>query len=443
MFPLKYNTASQEVPLGRFLDSTDGDTEETGLTIANTDIKLWKSGATTLASKNSGGATHIANGVYYATLDATDTNTYGPMKVLVHVSGALDIELPCMVMNADAYDALLAANGTGNIESNVVEWAGTATTLGNGAPDVNIQSTDDIDLSATQKTSVNTEADTALSDMFTSSAQLVDDVWDEVLTGGAHNVTNSAGKRLRTMAELVTEEGAVNDASATTLSFISNLTEATSSFYSDLSLVFTSGNLQGQARVITDYNGSTKAITVDEEWTEAPADTDAFNVYALHLHSTGQIADSIWDEATTGHTTAGTFGEQCKTDIDAILVDTGTTLDGKVNTIDTNVDSILVDTAEIGTAGAGLTDLGGMSTAMKAEVLAEAVKLLTTQMTEAYAADGVAPTLTQALMLVQQVLTEMSIASTTATIKKLDGSTTAAELTINDDTDPTSITRAT
>lgn len=61
-----------------------------------------------------------------------------------------------------------------------------------------------------------------------------------------------------------------------------------------------------------------------------------------------------------------------KADTAAILVDTGTTLDGKLDTIDTNVDAILVDTAEIGTAGAGLTDLGGMSTGMKAEVQTEA-----------------------------------------------------------------------
>lgn len=36
----------------------------------------------------------------------------------------------------------------------------------------------------------------------------------------------------------------------------------------------------------------------------------------------GAIADQVWDEATAGHTTSGTFGEQVKTDIDAILVDT-------------------------------------------------------------------------------------------------------------------------
>lgn len=104
MIYLKQSTASQEVPLGRFVDSTDGDTEETGLTIANTDIKIWKNGATTLANKNSGGATHIANGIYYAVLDATDTNTLGPLKIFVHVSGARPVELECAVLTAGAYD---------------------------------------------------------------------------------------------------------------------------------------------------------------------------------------------------------------------------------------------------------------------------------------------------------------------------------------------------
>ena len=116
MIPLKYSTASQEIPLGYFLDETDGKTAETGLTIANTDIKLWKNGATTLANKNSGGATHISGGIYYAVLDDTDTNTYGPMKIFVHVSGALPCVLECLVMEANAYDALYAALGTGYVE---------------------------------------------------------------------------------------------------------------------------------------------------------------------------------------------------------------------------------------------------------------------------------------------------------------------------------------
>ncbi len=67
----------------------------------------------------------------------------------------------------------------------------------------------------------------------------------------------------------------------------------------------------------------------------------------------------------------------------------------------------------------------------------------TVAVTESYNADGAAPTPVQALMVVMQMLTEMSIAGTTTTVKKLDGSTTAFSLTLNDATTPTSVTRAT
>lgn len=72
-----------------------------------------------------------------------------------------------------------------------------------------------------------------------------------------------------------------------------------------------------------------------------------------------------------------------------------------------------------------------------------AAAVLTTQMTESYAADGVAPTLSQAVLLTQQALTEFGINSTTITVKKLDGATTAATFTLDDAAAPTSRTRAT
>lgn len=69
--------------------------------------------------------------------------------------------------------------------------------------------------------------------------------------------------------------------------------------------------------------------------------------------------------------------------------------------------------------------------------------ILSSQLTESYAADGVAPTLTQALFLIQQILGDFAIVGTTLTVKKIDGSTTAATFTLDDATSPTSITRAT
>ena len=76
--------------------------------------------------------------------------------------------------------------------------------------------------------------------------------------------------------------------------------------------------------------------------------------------SASTIATAVWSLATStsGTTDSGTFGEQVKTDIDAILVDTGTTLPLTLATIDGIADDILADTAVIGVAGAGLTEAG-------------------------------------------------------------------------------------
>lgn len=110
MIPLKYATDSQTISVGFFLDNTNGDTEETGLTVANTDIWLVKNGGTTVTNKNSGGATHIQNGIYYLTLDSTDTDTYGPMRMYIHVSGSLPIDVDLVVMNVSKYNELYTAN---------------------------------------------------------------------------------------------------------------------------------------------------------------------------------------------------------------------------------------------------------------------------------------------------------------------------------------------
>ena len=111
---------------------------------------------------------------------------------------------------------------------------------------------------------------------------------------------------------------------------------------------------------VSDYTGSTKTVTLAADpaiYTMATGDTIEI-IAALGSAGTaptaGQVADAVWDEVQSGHVGAGTFGEMA-----------------------TEVASILVDTAEIGTAGAGLTDLGGMSTAMKAEINVEADTAIT------------------------------------------------------------------
>lgn len=122
MIFLKAATASQEVLLGPFVDSTDGVTAETALSIANTDIKIHVAGATTLANKNSGGATHISNGNYYAVLDATDTATVGSGCIIVQVSGALAVRTDFCVLPALVYDSLIG--GTDNLQVDAIQFGG-------------------------------------------------------------------------------------------------------------------------------------------------------------------------------------------------------------------------------------------------------------------------------------------------------------------------------
>jgi hypothetical protein len=132
------------------------------------------------------------------------------------------------------------------------------------------------------------------------------------------------------------------------------------------------------------------------------------------------------------------------------------TTNGKIDTVDTVVDAILVDTAEIGSAGAGLTAVPWNSS-WDAEVQSECADALnaydpptkaemdamwTTAQTESYASDGAAATPAQLLYMIYCCVGEFAISSTTITGKKLDGSTTAMTWTINDASNPTSRTRA-
>ena len=167
-----------------------------------------------------------------------------------------------------------------------------------------------------------------------------DAVWDDTAT---RNVASSPGKRLRQLEEgVISAESSVNDVSASTTSFVTNLSSAVDDFYNDKILVFTDGALAGQSRVITDYNGTTKAVTFDEATTSAPADATQFIILAMHQHSIAQIQSGLATSAALA---------TVDSNVDAILVDTGTTLpatlttiEGKVDTVDTVVDAVKVKT---------------------------------------------------------------------------------------------------
>ena len=77
---------------------------------------------------------------------------------------------------------------------------------------------------------------------------------------------------------LIVTQSTINDSSATATSFITSLTNSVDDFYKNSVLTFTSGNLDGQVRRISVYNGSTKLVTLDPALTSIPASGDAFTI---------------------------------------------------------------------------------------------------------------------------------------------------------------------
>lgn len=291
---LKQSTASQEVLLGVFVDDTDGKTVETGLTIANTDIKLWKSGATTLVNKNSGGATHISNGNYYAVLDATDTDTLGSMEIVVQVSGALPVRRACCVLSANVYDSLIGGGDNLEVDTTLISGDSTAADNaeamfdGTGYAGGTIKlGVDAVAISGDTTAADNLELITELDRGVTINAtggttgkdadDLVDDVWDEVVTAAEHNVATSAAKFLREGSESTGLTGTAQAGAAGSITLAAG-EDSNDDYFNGERITIIEGTGQGQSRLITDYNGTTKVATVDRNWTTTP---DSSSVYSI------------------------------------------------------------------------------------------------------------------------------------------------------------------
>jgi hypothetical protein len=208
---------------------------------------------------------------------------------------------------------------------------------------------------------------------------------------------------------------------------------------------------------------------------------DVVTASALAASAVNEIADQVWDELLSGHAGAGstgaalsaagsagdpwstalpgaygagTAGKIVGDNVNATISSRAsqTSLDTLDDYVDTEVAAIKTKTDQLTFTVANQVDanaFGDLTATMKASVTAAVptaaqnfAAVLTSTLTESYAANNVAPTLAQAILLIQQSLHQFSIAGTTRTVKKLDNSTTAAVFTLDSATAPTSTTRS-
>jgi len=125
---LKQST-SVTVLLGPIVDSVDA-TPETGQTIAQSDVQLWKQGGAGLGAKNEAtSCTHRTAGLYTCPLDTTDTGTLGVLTVSVFKTGTMSWRGDYLVVPANVYDSIVA--GSANLAVDAVKLNSVAASAAN------------------------------------------------------------------------------------------------------------------------------------------------------------------------------------------------------------------------------------------------------------------------------------------------------------------------
>jgi hypothetical protein len=138
---LKQSTAT-DVELGPFVDSTDGVTAETGLTISQADCQLIKNGGAAAQKNDATSATHLAGGHYKVPLNTTDTNTLGRLRLYVNESGAVPVWRDFMVVPSNVWDSLFGADKLQVHADEITAGLITAAAIATGAIDADAIASD-------------------------------------------------------------------------------------------------------------------------------------------------------------------------------------------------------------------------------------------------------------------------------------------------------------
>lgn len=343
---LRQSTAV-DVLIGPFVDSTDGVTAETALTISQADVLLSKNGQSLTQKSDDTAAAHDSSGYYNCELDATDTNTVGTLVLVVSESGALPVRHEFQVIEEAAYDALYAAAAVGPL---------LATDTGDGFSAIPWNSAWDAE--------VQSECADALTAYDPpTNAEMVARTLESANYATAANQTTMDGK-------LDTIDGNVDAILVDTGTTLPG-TLATIDGNVDAILVDTGTTLEGH---LTDIKGATFSSSTDSleairdrgdaAWTTGSggsAPTAEAIRQEIDNNST-QLAAIVEDTGTTLPSTLSTIAGYLDTEIAAILEDTGTTIPGLIAALN-DLSAADIRTA-IGLASANLdTQIGALPTA--------------------------------------------------------------------------------
>jgi len=331
----------------------------------------------------------IADGVWdELTTDHIAVNTFGQRLSVSETGTAAAATSTTLTLDAgsselaDFYNGciLVITAGTGAGQSRIIEDYAVTTNVATVATWVTTPSTDSVYYIVPFGTIPGTSAPTA--------AQVADAVWNELITG--HDSAGMAGSQLWTNINAIASDSIKVESSIDVIeSRASQIISDTTEIFSDTTAIEAFGTPPTVAAIadgvwdelITGHNSAGKAGS--QLWTNIDAIlTDTANIDANVTISQSEIsqilsdttvieafgapptaavnADAVWNEAMADHVALGSFGEGISdiesnlviidTVVDAILVDTGTTLDNAISdvksalvVVDTVVDTIASD----------------------------------------------------------------------------------------------------
>lgn len=259
---LKQSTAVT-VQIGPFVDSTDGNTEESALTISQADVRLSKNGGNIAQKNEATSCTYDEVGMYSCPLDATDTDTLGVLQLIVHESGALPVYHEYMVVTANVWDTLCS---TDLFQSDLTQIGGVA----QSATDLKDLADTGYD-SATHKvqgvvlcdnTTTNTDMVTDVSANVTSILADTNELQTDWANGGRLDLLVDAIKAITDLLTLAAIADAVHD----------EVTEGTTTLRQSIKLIssalFAKTSGGGTATLVARDVGDTKdriTLTVDAD----------------------------------------------------------------------------------------------------------------------------------------------------------------------------------
>lgn len=292
------------------------------------DIKISKNGAAPAALNGSATLTHRHSGVYSLALTTTDTNTVGTAQITIDDGTNAMAPKDLQVVEEAIYDAFYASSATGLLPANVTQIAGASVSTSSAQIGVNVVNAGgtawatvvtnlvssiwsattriltagtnivlakgtgvtgftDLDAAGVRTavglSSANLDTQLSTIDSVVDGIKAVTDNLPEngALTSIADDVADalaaSEAARDRLVAEPITTGEVVSDGGNSSTAIKTDLSETADGHWVGAYLLITSGDLEGQVKRITGYDGTDKIVTTDA-FTSTPADGTAFAI---------------------------------------------------------------------------------------------------------------------------------------------------------------------